>query len=259
MLHDPDLVDAVYADAAVALADVPVTAEERGWLVAPDRRRWAADPLRRTRALGSLLEAFPAASALAGVEAGGVSALHRFFSSPAFHACVQARDSLASSFGAWLAEFGPAAAAVARLERGIAQVDGAPARRGPDRFELHHCWRVAPWVVGVSVPRGTLALFQEVRGILASRSGLVVAALLESPVVVVPALGASREGLLVERVDGVVVGEAADGLLTLFRFLATPVDGSRVLGLLDELGTAPGEALEVASELASEGLIVMAR
>ncbi len=44
MLHDPELVDRVYADPDAALADVDLTADERSWLVAPDRRSWATDP-----------------------------------------------------------------------------------------------------------------------------------------------------------------------------------------------------------------------
>ncbi|MCA9557117.1 MAG: hypothetical protein KC583_01025, partial [Myxococcales bacterium] len=113
MLYDPALVEAVYADADAALADEPLSEAERAWLVAPDRRRWRADPHRRARTLQALLEEYPAAGARVA-RAEGLAALDAFFSSPAFHGCVQRRGSLADTFGDFLAARGGVVAGLAR-------------------------------------------------------------------------------------------------------------------------------------------------
>ena len=56
MLFDPRFRDAVYAEPAAALAATDLTAEERGWVVRPDRRAYATDVTRHARALLALAE-----------------------------------------------------------------------------------------------------------------------------------------------------------------------------------------------------------
>lgn len=259
MLHDPALVEAVYADPERALADVPLTAAERRWLVAPDRRRWAADPMRRTRALRALLEEYPTAGALAARH-HGLDALDGFFSAPAFHRCVQDRGSLADAFGAWLEGFDPAELrALAALERGIARVRRARRPEAPapvaDRTRR---WRTAPWAWGAALPGGALAAWHRRRAQLGAHPDGPLAALLDPAFDLgapAPLAAHAPEGVVVERTDDVAVGDAPAPLGALLATLSTPRPWPEVAAALEALGAEPHELEEVAADLLADGLL----
>ena len=116
MLSDPRFRDAAYADPAAALAATDLTAEERGWVVRPDRRAYATDVTRHARALLALAEELPAATAWARA-AGRDPA--EFFASPAWHGCVEARGVMTLAYAGWLAErCGPMVKAPRELDGG---------------------------------------------------------------------------------------------------------------------------------------------
>lgn len=253
MLFDPALVEAVYAGAEAALAEVDLGADERAWLTAPDRRRWLADPLRRTRGLRALLEEFPVAAALAGVHR-----LDAFFSSEAFHACIQGRGSLAATFGAWLQTTFDAARAAACLETAAAEVLRAPPRGPVEVFTVAARWRTAPWVRPLTLPAGTLAAHHAVHTRLAAHEGGPVAALLHvRQLEADPPRTNAAEGLLVERGDASAsVGEAPAPLVALLQRLREAHAGEAVLEALCALGADDrAEALELAAELVGDGLL----
>lgn len=263
MLYDPALVEAVYADAARALADVELSAAERGWLTAPDRRRWLADPMRRSRGLQAVLEEFPVAGAVAA-RAHGLAALDGFFSAAAFHRSVQAGGSLALAFGDWLARFGGAVAAFAALEGGVARVRRAPARPvetpAPDRDAR---WVASPWAWGGRAPGGTLAAWQAHRARLATHPGGLLAALVEPGFALERRrlVKAAPEGLLVERTgpeaDAIGVTEASLGLAGLLGALFEPRPWATVAATLRRLGAARGEEETLAAELLGDGLLTI--
>lgn len=257
MLYDPAFADGVYADPAAALAGEPLTAAERAWLVAADRRRWAADPLRRYRGLQGLLEEFPASGALVVRHNGGVPALDAFFSSPAFHRCVMDRGSLAGAFGAWMARFGGEVAAVARLEAAVAHVRRAPPRTPPDAAD---CWATAPWIDVFRAPAETPALHQHLAARLAAHPEGPVAAVVDGSVKLAdrPALGAETEGFIAERTPegAVTVGEAPTPLVTLLERLRAPAPTARVQEWLRALGADPGEEAELLAAFVADALLV---
>lgn len=135
MLYDEAFLDRVYADAATATADCAIDDRERAWLVAPDRRAWRVDPLRRSRSLAGLVEEFAVSVATFVREVPGATVrLDGFFSSGEFHAGMQRGDSLADLFAAWFAgHLRPPATDFLRLEAALARVRrrveaAAPAR-----------------------------------------------------------------------------------------------------------------------------------
>lgn len=271
MLYDPVLVEAVYRDAAKALAGVELTAVERGWLVAPDRRRYQADPLRRSRGLQALIEEF--AVSAAGVAVGpGVGALDAFFSAGAFHRAVQAGRSLALAFGEWLAHFGGEVAAFAALEGGIARVRRAPLRavgEASGGADFDRRWMTAPWAWGGLVPGGTLAAWQAQRSRLAAQGGLVEAVVAaqgaseaEPGVMLAPSLQPQEpEGLVVERTgphaDDVGVAEASPALAGLLAALEQPLPWPAAAAALRRLGAEPGEEKALAADLLADGLLTV--
>jgi hypothetical protein len=138
MLFDPAFVDAVYADAARALAGLDLEPAEREGLVAVDRRSWGHDPLRRYRTLRTLAEEFKASTTLALAATRSLASLDAFFSSEEFHGAVQGRGSLALAFADYLARLdagSPQLPDVLRLERMLArcrrELDRAPSPPAP--------------------------------------------------------------------------------------------------------------------------------
>ena len=98
MLFDPAFVDAVYASAEVALADLELSEAERAGLVRVDRRAWAHDALRRYRTLRTLAEEYQASTTLLLAATRSLASLDAFFSAREFHDAVQGRGSLALAF-----------------------------------------------------------------------------------------------------------------------------------------------------------------
>lgn len=258
MLYDPALVEAVYADAATALADVDVSAAERAWLTAADPRRWRADPMRRSRGLTAVLEEFPTAGALAA-RARGVAALDGFFSSAAFHRCVQRGGSLAPTFGAWLARWGGAVEAMAVIEGGIARVRRAPTVEASEAVEPQAArWMTAPSAWGAMVPGGAVAGWQAMTARLAAHPdgplGAVVDFDFEVPTLALRA--DAPEGVIAERTPGGVgLAEAPASLARLLAALEQPRGWGEVVTLLRALGAEPGEEAELVGELADDGLL----
>lgn len=274
MLYDPALVEAVYTDAAGALADVALTAEQRAWLVAPDRRRWRADPHRRARTLQALLEEYPAAGARVA-RRDGLGALDAFFSTAGFHRCVQVRGSLAEAFGDFLGARGTAVAGVARVEQGIARVRRAPpcpAGGAPDDGARRPArpaggapgdgpWRAAPWIDAFLAPAGALADRQAVVAALVAHPEGTLAGLVD-PTVRLPAPppAAPEAGFLVERdaAGAVAVGDCSPALARLLAHRA-PRDWPALRAALWDLGAEGDEAAEVAADLLADGLLVRGR
>ena len=263
MLHDPALVAAVYADADAALAGVPLSATERAWLVAPDRRRWGADPHRRARQLHALLDEYPASGALAG-RGVGVARLDAFFSSSAFHGCIQARGSLALAFGAYLADLGVDVAAVARIEWAVARVRRAPPRPivassfvadSPDV-----AWRLAPWVDAFVAAPGALRRQQQLAAWATSHPQGAVGALLDPTWRLPPAPEADAPtGLLVERgvAGGVGIGEVDADLAALLADRRARTAGALIDALV-ALGAGSDEAPTLAAEMVTDALLIPA-
>lgn len=246
MLYDPGLVAAVYAGAPVAGLDE----RDRPLLTAVDRRAWGTDPYRRSRSLSALIEEYPASAALVGVER-----LDAFFSSEPFHACIQDRGSLALAFGDWLS---PLAGPMATLERAIASVRRPRPEPRPDLYAT------AAHIAPLSVPQGTLALYQDLR----ARLGPNPAATLVSKTLRMEAplrlddlrrrpTGPEPEHLLVERDDAgeVGVGEASAALVALLEFAMKPRARAHLFTEARALGADPGEEAELIDGLCAEGLL----
>jgi len=238
MLHDPQLVAAVYESPETALADEEVTATERTWILAQDRRRFTADPLRPRRVLKGLLDEYKGSAALLVGATRRVASLDRFFASTAFHAAIRQRRALAPAFGDYLATEGaaldPRIAAVARLEQAFSR-----ARRGraPSTARLapvaaDAVVMTAPHLGPVRVPGGTLAVLQAVEQVLFEISLTPVAALAEDgpTLAAVPALAGDDE-LYLAVGDGkgaVTLEPCAPLLLESLLVAVEPVDAGRL-------------------------------
>lgn len=154
LLHDPVFAAALAADPDRALAGLALEPDERAWLVATPAAAWRTDPARPDRVRAALAAEFPATLALVPERA------RTFFASPAFHAAVQARGSLAAAFAEHLAcEGGARVRAVARLEAVIAECR----RRAPARPLRPGDLRLAPHLAVVRVAAGALDLLGELR------------------------------------------------------------------------------------------------
>lgn len=268
MLFDPALVDAVYRDAAAALAGVDLTDEERASLTHSDRRRWMADPLRRKRSLKALLDEFKGASALAVAATGRVATLDAFFSSSAFHDCIQTRGSLAMAYAAYLQALGsvdPRITAVARLEAAVASARRGRMPTGPARpFDLSALYVRSSHASPVLLPAGTLEVLQAVEQVLFEISLAPVAALADDgpSLAHVPLLGeADAQALLAERSgegDHVGLSEATAALVRLLHSADRPVTAGRLVERACELGADRADAPEVVQSLVDDRLLVPA-
>lgn len=118
LLFDADFVARVYAAPELALADVPITAQERGWLLAVDPRAWTVDHERGPRTLRKLFDEFKGSTTLALNQTRSLASLQGFFQSVHFHTAVQERGSLAQGYASFLGELSadPLVAQVAQLE-----------------------------------------------------------------------------------------------------------------------------------------------
>jgi hypothetical protein len=218
LLHDPTLVARVYGG-----EDLPeLDAREHGWIRAVDRRAWSVDPYRRGRLLHALVGEYPVA-----VAARGLAGLDLFFADPTFHRCVQERGHLALAFGTWLGNSG-----FARLEHAIAQ-----ARRGSSG-------RLAPGVVPIATPAGTLAAWTSARATLGEDPAAAVVA---GFCVLEPSGG--LEHLLVhgERVGTV----SAD----LHAVLVAAAAGNDPVAAARRRGASRREAAALVAELTADGIL----
>ncbi len=256
MLYDPGLVAAVYADATAALAGVDVTEEERAWLVAPDRRRWGADPLRRARGLQALLEEYPVSGAVLARRAG-VAALDAYFSSPIFHDCIQDRGSLALAFGRWLAGRGdPLLAGMADIESAVAAVRRAEGRRvewSPDARSMR-----SPRVAVRSLPGGALAAFGAIQAGLARNPAGRLAAVVDlaHPIGEHPLSADRPEGLIVEGGAEVALGEGPISLVRVLMAAERPLSTAQLTAAFLAEGAEPDEVPELIDDLERDHLLV---
>ena len=258
MLYDPALVRAVYRDAEAALAGVDLSPAERTWLTAADPRAYGTDPWRRARSLKALLEEFPVSAALSP---GGAASLDAYFSSAAFHEAVQARRSMALSFGDWLlAEAAPRRrrrrrrrpglrAAAAALERAFAELRRAAEPPAPEGGGL----ALAPGVRLLDLPAGALSIYTTLRRQLGPDP---VAALLAPGFAppTPPPLPARTEAVLIEGGEALTAELAPEGLAALLR--AAPAPRATLLAAARARGAAPGEDAEILDDLIAQGLLI---
>lgn len=181
MLFDPELVARVYADIDAALTDEELSAKEKSWLVACDRRLFSADPLRRRRTLKGLLDEFKASAALAVSATKRLVVLDAFFSSTPFHRTIQHRGSLALAFAEYLISLealDPRIPAVAAIERAIARARrGRISKKQPEPFDPDAAYGLASHAALATVPPNALSLMQAVEQVLFEISLAPVAAL----------------------------------------------------------------------------------
>ncbi len=251
MLYDPALVRAVYRDAEAALAGVDLSPAERSWLTEADPRAYGTDPWRRARSLKALIEEFPVSAALCP---GGAARLDAYFSSDAFHGAIQARRSMALSFGDWLlaglAGQGPGLrAAVAVLERAFAELRRAGEAPPPAGEGLV----LAPGIRLLDLPLGALLIYTELR----DRLGSDPVSVLVSPGFTPPSappLPAQTEAVLIDGRDGLTAELAPEGLVALLR--AVPAPRATLLATARSLGAEPGEDAEILDALIAQGLLI---
>jgi hypothetical protein len=143
MLFDGEFVEEVYAAPERALAGLDLTEVERGQLLGVDRRAWLHDPLRRRRALRTLIEEFKVSTTIILAETRSLESLDRFFSSRFFHNSIEERGSMGMAFAEFLLDGfrreawkAPQIADVVRLEAAIAGCRRALAREGTLAGEL---------------------------------------------------------------------------------------------------------------------------
>ena len=98
MLYDPAFAEAVQR--APETTDLP--AEIARTLAAIDPRALRADPLRRRRTLGTLVQEFNLSTTICATEARSLGLLEAFFSSRSFHLSVEERTPLALAYGDYL-------------------------------------------------------------------------------------------------------------------------------------------------------------
>ena len=91
MLYDPAFAEAVQR--APETTDLP--AEIARTLADIDPRALRADPLRRRRTLGTLVQEFNLSTTICATEARSLGLLEAFFSSRSFHLSVEERTPLA--------------------------------------------------------------------------------------------------------------------------------------------------------------------
>ena len=243
MMFDPAFRDAVYADAAAALAGCDVSVEERGWLVRPDRRAYATDTTRQARALHALAGELSAAMAWARAAGRG---LEGFFASPELHRCVEERGVLTLAFAAWLGrDAGPELttlieleAAAARARRGRRRGGGGESGEG-DRLAL------SPRAALVETREGALEAWAAVMEALAASGPLPA-----------PALGQPCVVLVQVDDSGHASAEAlAEGLAALLAAARQPVARVALHQHAVELGLDADEATELLDELVATGVL----
>lgn len=277
MLYDRPFAEAVYADPLAALtADwMPALPPEAlAWLTANDLRAFTTDPLRRTRALAALLDEFPTAAAwvLTAADAGRAT-LDRYFSSPAFHRCIQQGEVLSYSFGAWLRS-GLLVGAENRVLTALAHLETALARvrrATPPQPAAAPCWRTSPFVEPVRLPEGALAIYQHLREALAALGPDPMAQVIEGALRPLPVaqLGKGWEWLLVEgqptAAEGLgpipevslAIGGGAEGLNGLLSALqGDPKTDAEALAAALAAGAEADEAPGLLNDLAEEGLLL---
>lgn len=240
MLWDPTLVERVYGGAVVEGLD----AAGRALLTAVDRRAWDTDPYRRARTLQSLVEEYPCS-----VAEIGVAGLETFFASPAFHAAISDRGSLAGAFGEWIA---PKTGPVVRIERAFVELRRASAGPAPRAGELAR----APGTRPIEAPEGTLARWEATSAALAAPgAGGPLARILAGYRAPPARMGKGKEHLVVRVAGGEAVIPGSDGVHALLVKAARPIARADLRRVAVRLGATPREAEEVLDGLVEDGLL----
>ncbi len=270
MMYDPAFCKRVYANPERALRDVPLTPQERQWLIAPPPSAYGADTYRSRRALTGLLEEFPVAGALAVRLPRGLQRLQQFFASQPFHQCVQARGSMAAAFGVYLRSEAfrsrktpPEIAHLASVEAGIAQVRRSPpplpASPAPSTTETR--FGLAPWVALLSVHPDTLDRYSALLAHLRQHGDTLVEAILDVPYRLPngPAFrGKATAWLLVSHIpgrDGPSLESLTDDLGRLLAAAKTPIMLRELYALVEHMGCEPEEAQEVIAGLVDDRIM----
>jgi hypothetical protein len=183
MLFSSDFCTRVFNQPEEVQKEFGLDVQEIKWFTQSDRRAFATDPLRATRALASIMDESAASTAQIIRTGKTFRDLELFFGSPYFHDCVRNRGSMILSFFEYLLgllDAGPGRQRIAdliHLEQGIARV-----RRAEDTTnETGSKLRLSPRIVLLKVTPGTLRLFTETEAALARhpiepRAGVVDAA-----------------------------------------------------------------------------------
>lgn len=262
MLFDPTLVERVHTNVDLALQDVELTAQEKAWLLACDRRLFTADPLRPRRTLKGLLEEFKASSALAVNASSRLSVLDAYFASSHFYDAIQHRGSLALSFGdhlASLAHLDSRIPPVAAIEKAIATARrGLVSAKKVAPFDSASAYRLSPHVAIARVPSNALHVMQAVEQVLFEISLAPVAALADDGPNLdqIPAVHGDEVTLLAVRGEGdhVSLEELPEGLADLLALASRTTSGGHLL----EAATQAGADASTLDGLLQDRLLAMA-
>jgi hypothetical protein len=261
MLYDPAFVAQIFADSATALSHEDLTEQERRWLVEVDRRAFAVDLLRRTRTLTALIEEFPVSVHHLVQQTGHAALLDTFFSSAHFHTCIQQRGSLAAAFSEYMLAAAPhrgspglALAPLVQLETAMAHLRRQPSRRDTTSLPTCHLLRLAPTVVLMPAPMGTLAYYQATLDALRSDAdGLVAAALKPSTLPDTQKTEDHEWLLIVWHQDHTAIELLPEALGPLLA--ATPAPRSVLVATICTLGADVHEANEILDNLVADGVL----
>jgi hypothetical protein len=270
MMYDPAFRKRVYTDPDHALREVPLTPDERRWLVTPPPSAYGADAYRSSRALTGLLEEFPVAGALAVRLPRGMHRLQQFFATPAFHQCVQERCSMAAAFGSYLGSevfrsrhASPEMAHMAMVETAIARVRRASPSLLPHTAPITAQTLVglAPWVTLLTVHPNTLERYSTLLAALRRHSASRVEAVLDTQYHLPhgPAFRSKvTEFVLVSHIpgsDGPSLERMHDDLGKLLTAAKQPQLLADLSTLVVQMGCAPEEAQEVITGLVDDHLL----
>ncbi|ETX03736.1 hypothetical protein [Candidatus Entotheonella palauensis] len=270
MMYDPAFRKRVYANPERTLRDVPLTPQERQWLVTPAPSAYGTDGYRSSRALTGLLEEFPVAGALAVRLPRGIQRLQQFFATPSFHQCVQERGSMAAAFGAYLGSEAfrsrktPLESAhIARVETGIAQVrrSSPPLSFSTESVTAETRFGLAPWVALLTVHPDTLDRYSALLASLRQYDGSLIEAVLDTQhhLPTGPAFrGKATAYVLVSHIpgsDGPSLESMSDDLGNLLAAVRTPRLLGEVWALVEEMGCEPQEARDVIAGLVEDRIL----
>jgi hypothetical protein len=275
MMYDPVFRERVYTNPDLALREVPLTPQERQWLVTPAPSAYGADAYRGSRALTGLLEEFPVAGALAVRLPRGTHRLQQFFATPIFHQCVQERGSMAMAFGSYLGskvfrsrQTWPEMAPIAMMETAIAQVRRAsplflPPLLTPSTASVtaETLLGLAPWVALLTVHADTLQRYSELLATLQQRGGALIEAVLDTKHHLPhgPAFrGKATEFVLVSHIpgsDGPCLERMNDDLGKLLAAAKTPQLPIDLSTLVEDMGCTSEEAQEVIAGLIDDRIL----
>jgi hypothetical protein len=271
MLHDAAFARAVLADSHAATREIDLDDAERRWLVAPDPRAYEVDPLRRSRGLTGLIEEYAVSSALL-VRARGrdraSTALDAYFSSSAFHWCVQSGGSLADSFGTWLLSAESPledahARSIAEIERAIVRARRArelgPAWPITEREVENSCVVLAPGVVVELMADGASArCAAALHRLRAHPHGLMEGVLDPDHPLPTVESGAERAGVIVDgRREDVRLEATSAELARVLAHCAEPIAFETFVAAGDREGATRQDCLAIVASFAEDGILLL--